>query len=53
MNVDNTGRVLNYYSDDDINCLEEGSEKTEEYIYNTLEEKVEEPLLEIEIQELD
>ena len=39
MNVDNTGRVLNYYSDDDdIEALEQGNEKTQEYFHN-FEEK--------------
>jgi len=52
MNVDNTGTILNYYSDD--NSLEEGCEKTERYIYNEFSEEKEECLLlEIEIQEID
>ena len=55
MNVDNTGRILNYYSDDDdIESLEEGNEKTERYIYNEFnEEKSESPLVELEICEVD
>ena len=54
MNVDNTGRVLNYYSDDDdIEALEQGDEKTQEYVFNNFEEKVDDPLLEVEICEVD
>ena len=54
MNIDNTGRILNYYSDDDdIESLEQGDEKTQEYIFNNFEKKVDELLLEVEIQEID
>ena len=54
MNIDNTGRVLNYYSDDDdIEDLEQGNEKTQEYVFNNFEEKVNDPLLEVEICEVD
>ena len=53
MNVDNAGRVLNYYSDDDLESLEQVDEKTQEYIFNNFEEKVGEPLLEVEICEVD